>query len=108
MDLEAYRKKFNEQSAFLKLLGAEVTVLKEGYAEAELTVKPQLVNIPNRAWRRYLFAGGFHGGRCLEELWIRERDAGGKDELSAAHKRGAPADSGGGPERSRRKKDRGV
>ena len=45
MDLEAYRKKFNEQSAFLKLLGAEVTVLKEGYAEAELTVKPQLVNI---------------------------------------------------------------
>ena len=45
MDLEAYRKNFNEQSAFLKLLGAEVTVLKEGYAEAELTVKPQLVNI---------------------------------------------------------------
>ena len=45
MDLEAYRKNFNEQSAFLKLLGAGVTVLKEGYAEAELTVKPQLVNI---------------------------------------------------------------
>lgn len=36
MDLEAYRKTFNETSSFLQLIGAELTVLREGYAEVEL------------------------------------------------------------------------
>ena len=52
MDLEEYRKRFNKYSAFLRFIGAQITVLKEGYAEAELTVKPELLNM----------AGIVHGG----------------------------------------------
>ena len=52
MDLESYRNRFNEYSAFLRFIGAQITVLKEGYAEAELTVKPELLNM----------AGIVHGG----------------------------------------------
>ena len=52
MDLESYRNRFNEYSAFLRFIGAQIMVLKEGYAEAELTVKPELLNM----------AGIVHGG----------------------------------------------
>lgn len=45
MDLEKYRDRFNRENEFLKLIGAEVTVLREGYAEVEMETAPKLANV---------------------------------------------------------------
>lgn len=55
MDYEQYRKFFNENSNYLKTIGAEVTVLREGYAEAEIITDERHRNIH----------GTVHGGVFL-------------------------------------------
>lgn len=55
MDYEQYRKYFNENSSYLKTIGAEVTVLREGYAEAEIITDERHRNIH----------GTVHGGVFL-------------------------------------------
>lgn len=55
MDHEQYRKYFSENSNYLKTIGAEVTVLQEGYAEAEIITDERHRNIH----------GTVHGGVFL-------------------------------------------
>lgn len=41
MDLENYRIQFNKANTFLKYLGAELTILEEGYAQIEMATKEE-------------------------------------------------------------------
>lgn len=45
MDYERYKEYFNENSNYLKTIGVKVTVLREGYAEAELITDERHRNI---------------------------------------------------------------
>ena len=54
-DIEAFRKAFNEGNLFPKGVGVQVTVLREGYAEAELTLREDHMN----------FSGSVQGGVML-------------------------------------------
>ena len=56
MDLEAYRKTFNRTSNFLKLIGAELTVLREGYAEVELVSQEKHQNVNGTVHGGILFS----------------------------------------------------
>ncbi|MCR4672981.1 MAG: PaaI family thioesterase [Lachnospiraceae bacterium] len=47
-DIEAFRKAFNEGNLFPKSIGARITVLREGYAEAELTLREDHQNFSGR------------------------------------------------------------
>lgn len=45
MDLDAFKKYFNQKDAFSVHNGISLTVLKEGYAEAEMAVAPNTKNL---------------------------------------------------------------
>ena len=57
MDYEQMRKERNQRNSFAGLIGVTVTKLAQDYAEAELTVTPQVLNP----------AGAVHGG-CIYTL----------------------------------------
>ncbi len=52
MDLDAFKKYFNQKDAFSAYNGVRLTVLKKGYAEAEMDVGPKARNL----------LGMMHGG----------------------------------------------
>ena len=52
MDLDAFKKYFNQKDAFSAYNGISLTVFKEGYAEAEMEVGPNTKNL----------LGMMHGG----------------------------------------------
>lgn len=56
MDLEAYRKTFNKTSNFLQLIGAELTVLREGYAQVELVSQEKHRNVNGTVHGGILFS----------------------------------------------------
>lgn len=45
MDLEAYKKHFNENNTFLKIAGGELTKLEKGYAEVTMVTSPSVKNV---------------------------------------------------------------
>ena len=58
MTMEQIRTEFNETNQFLRYIGGQVTVLKEGYAELELTIMEEFRNSN----------GTLHGGLRYEGL----------------------------------------